>query len=838
MPCLTRGLQIVFACILLTALAACGGGSSTGNQGGNGGGSGSGGGSGGGGGGGNSSPQIQAVSPSSIMVGIPEGLVTVYGTNFTSDAQVFIDGASAETFFQDSGTLQAQINVDLSLTAGTHQVSVEDAAGTSNSLPLRFYATVQGPQPFVAIPGYSAGPETDPSAITVADLDGDGLDDVILPGIELSDGTPTLAILKGRQNGMLAPVTYINGVSVWGLASGDVNGDGKPDIVVTGFNASGSYVTTFLNEGQGNFTQISNGSISGPHPGPIALASIYGAGALDLLVSVQAPNAILLLQNSGGGNFGTPKAIATTATDNRNFSVADFNSDGLPDVVYTGTNPTTGADQVHILLNQGGGAFSDIAPASLSGISGYISVIDANKDGCPDLAIQSPIDSTAPLVLQVFLGHCDGTFTLTSSVTIAPAGFAPYHLLAGDFDNDGFPDLAGANGETQPSHVLYLWGDGTGHFTAQQVNGPMGFLATVGDVNGDGIPDVVVPDRFNEVSVSLGRSDRSFPSPLSLAPSNGGIVSIGDVNGDGLPDLLFSGDPVAGVPGTVFLNNGHGEFVLSGTVSPNAFLLADVNGDGLADLIGVQGTNLVIWPGNGNPNFAGSPTTISPPAPASVEFGEIQVADIDGDGHPDLIASGVIFFGLGNFQFSPVQIPLSAPLAIGDFNRDGKLDLAGPTQTLLNQGNRQFTSAASNLNMGVWPLTTPVVADFNGDGILDVAWVEGDSPSIIDIAYGRGDGSFYLQGLVTGGEYAGGIAVGDFNGDGHPDILTGLMFAQQVALYTNDGQGGFQLSYFASGADTNTLACADLNQDGKTDVVIVNSGLNFRPPNALVIFGK
>jgi hypothetical protein len=64
------------------------------------------------------------------------------------------------------------------------------------------------------------------------------------------------------------------------------------------------------------------------------------------------------------------------------------------------------------------------------------------------------------------------------------------------------------------------------------------------------------------------------------------------------------------------------------------------------------------------------------------------------------------------------------------------------------------------------------------------------------------------------------------------------MFAQQLALYKNDGQGGFELSYFASGADTNTLACADLNQDGKTDVVIVNSGLNFRPPNALVIFGK
>ncbi|HVB87779.1 MAG TPA: VCBS repeat-containing protein [Candidatus Dormibacteraeota bacterium] len=816
-------------------LFGCGGGSSgpAGTSSG-----GSGGGASNGGSSGSPPPQIQVLSPSNVMVGIPQGLITVYGTNFTPDAQAYVDGASVITIVQNSGSLEAQIDLSLSYGAGTHELSVHESAGNSDSLPLRFYAPTQGPQPFLAVPAYSAGPEVDPGDIAVADLDGDGIDDVVLPGPAISN-SPSLAILKGQRNGTLSPVSYVTGVTATALATGDVDGNGKPDIVALSYaNGTSSSLTTLLNQGQGNFTQVSNGSINGIFPGPAALDDIYGTGSLDLIVSVKTPNSILLFRNTGGGRFGSPTAIATTAADNRNFSVADFNNDGFPDVVYTAANPTTGADEIHILAGQGGGASSDMTPASLSGITGYISVIDANNDGCPDLAVQSPIHSTAPLVLKVFLGHCDGTFSLASSAVIAPAGFAPYHLLAGDFDHDGFPDLAGVNGETEPSHILYLWGDGTGNFVAQQVNGPMGFVDAVGDVNGDGIPDVIVPDRFNEVSLSLGRGDRAFPSATSLAPANAGAVSIGDVNGDGLPDLLFAGDPIGGTPGTVFLNEGNGQFVLSGNVSPNAFLLADLNGDGLADLIGSESGNLVIWPGSGDPSFQSTPVTIAPPDGATVNFGDLQSADIDSDGHPDLIASGVIFFGLGNFQFDAVQIPLDAPLAIGDFNGDGKLDLAGPSQTLLNQGNRQFRTVNSNLNMTVWPLTTPVVADFNGDGVSDVAWVDGQSASIIDIAYGRGDGSFYLQGELTGGQYAGGIAVGDFNGDGRLDILAGLEFAEQLVLYTNDGQGGFEVSYFASGANTNTMACADLNKDGKPDVVIVNYGLSYRPPNALLIFGQ
>jgi FG-GAP-like repeat len=91
-------------------------------------------------------------------------------------------------------------------------------------------------------------------------------------------------------------------------------------------------------------------------------------------------------------------------------------------------------------------------------------------------------------------------------------------LVAGDFDHDGFPDLAGHSG-LEPSEILYFFGDGHGNFKMQAVVGPEGDWAAVGDFNGDGLPDVVIPDRFNFVSLALGRKDRNFVSPVALYPA-------------------------------------------------------------------------------------------------------------------------------------------------------------------------------------------------------------------------------------------------------------------------------------------------------------------------------
>jgi hypothetical protein len=400
--------------------------------------------------------------------------------------------------------------------------------------------------------------------------------------------------------------------------------------------------------------------------------------------------------------------------------------------------------------------------------------------------------------------------------------------VAGDFDHDGFPDLAGPGGN-EPAAMFYFFGDGRGNFSMQTVVGPYGSIAAAGDFNGDGLPDVVIADRFSFVSLSLGRKDRNFLEPLVITAATSG-VSVGDINGDGLPDIFTGGNPLTEppTPGTVLLNQGGTSFSVGGYTDPYSEWLSDLTGKGVVDLLGGN-QNLEIWPNNGTPDFSSSPITFSQPTPG------VWVADMDGDGHPDIVTStGQIYYGNGAYQFSPpVSVGnLSGPYVIGDFNGDGKLDIASGSSTFLNTGNRTFQEVAgSNLPL----VGNLAVGDFNGDGKDDVAF-SGPGDSFIEIYYSNGDGTFYLGTILNPGEEPVLMVTGDFNGDGKVDLAVGLINAQQVCILFNAGGGQFSRSFFASGALAVSMNAADLNRDGKPEILIGNFEFDFAPPNINVVF--
>jgi len=813
-------------------LSGCGGGNSAG----------------GGGGGGGTSPSIEAVSPSTEMISDTTGsgtlLFNVIGRNFTQQAQVLIDGQEAtSTTYVDANTLQATENVTYHTFLGTHQFTVQDGSSTSNQSAFTLYTPQQGPLVMGAVPGYAVGLESNPSFIAAADLNGDGYADVVTQG-PVNNFQGSLAILYGQADGSLAPPQYLPGITPYSLAIGDVDGNGTADLVALTSNCT---LNIYLGDGHGNFQEVSGGpGFNGNYPGQPQLADLDGDGKPDVVVSVQAPtgghNIVIWFKNLGGGNFAAPAVLTSNAAgDNTSIAVADVNGNGRPDIMYAIASSTPSTEFIHTLVNQGNGQFVDTLTPGLNGVTGVFNTLDFNLDGKPDLVVQVLLPAGG-IALHAFSGNGDGSFSSAATTTLSPPlAYEPLQFVSGDFDHDGFPDLAGVDGETEPSHILYLFGNGRGNFTPVNVVGPMGwFELAAADINGDGIPDVVTPDRFNVVSVALGRADRNFPSLLPLTPATSAPPSLGDINGDGLPEILVAGDSFNQVPGTVYLNQGNGVFELGAYTNQGGYMLADLTGRGVVDLIGGNDANLIIWPNNGTLDFSSSPVTVPPP----VE-GNFTVADMDGDGHPDIVELGGILYGNSAYQFTAIALPDPfETYAIGDFQGDGRLDIASDTFVFLNQGKRNFKAieagaGAPNLSQG----SIPVVADFNGDGYADIAIVWPQNAGVF-VYYSRGDGTFYLGAILDTVDLVGGlpgvwaIATGDFDGDGHPDIAVGLQNTQQVVIFFNQGNGQYKRAFFASGASTIGLASSALVHKGKPDLVIANYNVDFRPPNVNVMFHK
>jgi FG-GAP-like repeat len=769
-------------------------------------------------------PVITIVSPSLFMVlAAGEFTYKIFGSNFTPTSTVLIEGSAVSTFYQSANELWAQTIGAQFVTPGTYSVVVTDTTGRSNAAIFTVYSPDLGPQPFDAFAGFQMYPAGG-GAVVVADIDGDGFGDVILTG-----PGDSIAILAGHADGTLGAMRLVNGATGAALAVGDITGHGGSDMI--GMSPTINAFVPLLNDGKGNFTLAVPVAFVGSFPGPLVLADILSSGRNDLLAAVHDPDVLYLFPNLGGGNFGPAQVLANLG-GGRSFVVGDFDGDGKPDIAYNAFDPVTGLGDLHLLINQGGGAFRDVSPAGLGNAGGLIVSGDFNGDGLPDLAVESTQG-----ILQVFLNQGNLSF-LPVTQSAALNGFN--QLVVGDFDGDGILDMAGIGGVPDPGSVLFLWGDGSGVFAPQYIPGPVGFNLAAGDINGDGIPDVVVPDRALAVSVVLGSKGRNFPNPQSIYFDTAASIIAGDMNGDGLPDLFFQGDSLSQTPGTIFINQGNGVFQLAGRPPFQAQGFADLTGSGKPAMIAFDGVEIHIWPGTGDLDFRVAPISVQVPPPGLAGF---LAADLDGDGLPELIAGGMIAWNKGNYQFDFVKMDFNGVFGIADVNRDGRLDLLTRSGTFLNQGGRIFTQ----INDNGLPLTSGdglAIGDFDGDGILDAAISPIAEASFI-VAKGRGDGTFFVQSALAVAEngtsvVVGGIVAADFLGVGRSQILAAFYPTPHFALFTDNGQGEFAVSYFASGASPPAgFAVADFNHDGRADVAILCPEFVFVPePTAVIVFAK
>jgi len=521
-----------------------------------------------------------------------------------------------------------------------------------------------------------------PSDIAIGDFDRDGIPDAaVLSAPSTLHGY--VSIHRGLGNGVLGPrqdIALQNYASSY-LITSDITGDGVLDLIAAG--STGANLLRGLGDGTFASPQLITGSGIMIHAGDFdgdtrtdVVQSASYSGASTFIVDWQDPFGALV-----------PQSVVSNSLDA--LTVADFDRDGRTDVAAGGSsyvrvfsgNPSRQFGTLGYLLNNG---------ATGKGLFGFA---DLDHDGWEEFVgyesfISDPYDDD--LSLWVGRGSGNGSFTPWDSVEL-PNGNGVFSSALGDFNGDGRPDVAATRshycgfGCSPPVNGVIAISNAAGYFTASEFTRLRSSLALrIGDVNGDGINDIVTfrtspLSGYPGASVILGAPGTPADSDIETELPGIAIVrfGLGDVNGDGRADLA--------VLDRILLANPNGTFGTS-IPYPSGWagypVLVDLDADGVLDLMLTNDTtDLRVARGLGDGSFEPRFATAFPAYNGTgfaIDKERIDAADYDGDGVMDLryISSigSTFYLARGSFQYeaTPILGAIGKPL---DIDHDGRIDL-------------------------------------------------------------------------------------------------------------------------------------------------------------------
>jgi hypothetical protein len=763
-------------------------------------------------------------------------------------AEQFLVGATYST----NGKACALVGADLN---GDGKLDLAGPCNTSSTIIVllgKGDGTFQTPVEYPTVDGAFRA--------VVADFNGDGRPDLAMLtyGNTFANSVGIVAVHLGNGDGTFQPrADYAVGFNPFFFASGDLNGDGVPDIVVA--NSNQLSVSVLINNGNGTFvrqTDLYTGQV-----GPVAIADVNRDGKGDLIEAnwnQNVPPTVRVSLGNGDGTFRAP-VFYENGFFSGDLIVADVDKDGNLDIVSSGGT-------ISILFGNGDGTFRThmdfFTGSDTNGSS--LAIGDFNGDGVSDVAVGTGNYSTTNSVI-VLLGKGNRSFEQHLDYGV---GLGANSIVIGDFNADGKDDIVASNsGSDLPYQggrnftVLLNNGDGTFPTYRFFATGQVPSDVTIGDFNGDGKPDLAVANgnpfsqfffATDTVSVLLNNGDGTFQNHIEYPTGRFpfGVVA-GDFDGDGNEDLVTANHDDHTV--SVLLANPNGSFrsrvdYSTGGGFPYAAVTADFNGDGKLDLaVAVAGSGVSVLLGNGDGTFR-SHVDYAALGPVSVTTG-----DFNGDGKLDLAtADGTssisVLLGIGDGTFGPRADFLAGgpalSVAAGDFNGDGKDDLAvadggqickgdnchpGNTlSVLLNKGDGTFQAPV--IYAAGFGAQRVVVGDLDSDGKQDLIIANGGihfsfgGSTIIgetaSVLWGRGDGTFRpeLDYVTASGPFA--VALGDLNGDHKPDLAIADANSNGVTVLMNASNGR---AYVLSASSTGTVISTP---EG------INCGNGIRPCNA------